>query len=443
VTAVTTQGTLGLALLAALCAMGGTRAAAPAGAQGETPVTAQIQHTLEEYLAQRGQAENISGVALYVSLGDPGPVIEAFAGNDGRDDKAPINGDTLFQIGSNTKHFEAAVILKLEAEGKLNIDQTVGRWLPEYPAWSGVTIRQLLNMTSPIPAYSETVVIGEAMGKDLNHQFTKRELIRSVYPRPDNQLPQPNGYFYSNTNNILAALIIEKASGKSFKEWLEREIFPQVGLYNSYYSEGVYPQKVLGRMTRGLFMNPECLDYQPKPCKVSLIAPLAGRDVSRMNMSWAGAAGAIVSNPRDLAKWVRALFGLRVIPQKQLDEMTTVVSMKSGTEIAHATEDDPRAFGLDLAQGYIKDLGGNYWFYQGETLGFRVVFAYWPQYDLVMSIATNSQPPQGEDKLGEQVLGGTFHILEKAGMINRPHPSARRSGPRATPGEACRPEAAS
>jgi D-alanyl-D-alanine carboxypeptidase len=281
------------------------------------------------------------------------------------------------------------------------------------------------------------------MGKDMNRQFTKGELIHTVYPRPDNPLPVPSGYFYSNTNNILAALIIEKASGKSFREWLENEIFPHVGLYNSYYSEGSYPDVVLARMPRGLFMNPECLDYQPKPCKESLLAPLVGRDVSRMNMSWAGAAGAIVSNPRDLAKWVRALFGGRVIPQRQLDEMMTTVSIKTGNEVARASDGDAHAFGLDVAQGYDKDLGGNYWFYQGSTLGFRAIFAYWPQYDLVITLATNSQPPPGEDKLGDEVLGGTFHILEKAGMIGQPRRADRRSCPPAIPAAACRPEAAS
>ena len=86
----------------------------------------QIQRTLDDYLAQRRDAEGISALYLHVDLGDPGPVIEAYAGSDGLRDNAAVNGSTLFQIGSNTKHFEAAAVLQLEAEGKLDIDQTVG-----------------------------------------------------------------------------------------------------------------------------------------------------------------------------------------------------------------------------------------------------------------------------------------------------------------------------
>jgi CubicO group peptidase (beta-lactamase class C family) len=80
-------------------------------------VITQIQQTLDDYLAQRHDIEGVSAVYLHVDLGDPGPVIEAYSGSDGLRDNAPINGDTLFQIGSNTKHFEAAVVLKLEAGG--------------------------------------------------------------------------------------------------------------------------------------------------------------------------------------------------------------------------------------------------------------------------------------------------------------------------------------
>ena len=92
----------------------------------DSSVLAQIQHALDDYLAQRHEVEGVSAIYLHVDVGDPGPVIEAYSGGDGLRDNAPINGDTLFQIGSNTKHFEAAVVLKLEADGKLEIGQSVG-----------------------------------------------------------------------------------------------------------------------------------------------------------------------------------------------------------------------------------------------------------------------------------------------------------------------------
>ena len=375
----------------------------------------QIQRTLDDYLAQRRDAEGISALYLHVDLGDPGPVIEAYAGSDGLRDNAAVNGSTLFQIGSNTKHFEAAAVLQLEAEGKLDIDQTVGLWLPEYAGWSHVKIRQLLNMTSGIPNYSETAAIGRIMASDMHHQFTNRELIDAAYPRADNVLPIPVGWFYSNTNNILAALIIEKASGSSLKEVFEK-LFSRAGLHDTFYADGVYPDAVLARVPVGLYKNPECLAYQPVPCEHSTLAPLLGKDMRGQNLSWAGGAGAIVSNPRDLARWVRALFGGRVIPRRQLEEMTTLVSQKTGERVEHAREKEP-AFGLDLVQAYRTELGGLFWYYQGETLGYRCIFAYWPQYNLVMTVATNSQPPAGTDRLGDLVLGKVLRILADASII--------------------------
>jgi D-alanyl-D-alanine carboxypeptidase len=388
----------------------------PARAADAT-VKARLQQLLDDYVARRSQAEGISSVALRADIGTRRQIVAVFSGTDGLADKQPIGPDTLFQIGSNTKHFTAALVLKLEAMGKLDIRQTVGRWLPQYRAWRDVSIQSLLNMTGPIPNYTETEEIGAVVGADLNHQFTPKRLIAAVDPDAGKRLPSPSGWFYSNTNNILAGLIIEAASGMSYKAALETLIFEPLGLRDTFYSDGPYPSAVLQRVPRGLYENRDCLLYQPKPCTRSTLAPLIGKDMRTQNLSWAGAAGAMISTPRDLDQWIRDLFSLRLFPQKQLDEMTAIVSEKTGLAIPEVSAEDPAGFGLNLARMYAPEPGGALWFYQGTTLGFRAIFAYWPQHDLVITAITNSQPPDGEDQFGKTVVSGALRILEDAGWL--------------------------
>ena len=396
----------------------------------DAALTAQLQRVIDAYVKDRASIEGLSGAALQVDRGAGHPIISVFAGNDGLADLKPIGAETLFQIGSNTKEFTAALILELEAAGKLKLDDTIGKWLPQYPAWKDVTIRSLIQMTSPIPNYSETVAIGEIQAADIHHQFSAKDLIGFVDPANGQHFPPASGWFYSNTNYILAGLIIEAASGMNYEQALTTMILEPLGLNDTFYADGPHPGPAaagphLARVPRALFLLQDCLDYQPQPCRLSTVAPLIGKDMRTGNLSWAAEAGAIISNPRDLASWIRALFEKRVIPEKQLEEMTTLVSNKTGLPLAEATADDPVGFGLGLGRAYRKEIGGAYWFYEGETLGFRTIFAYWPQFDLLITAAVNGRPPNGEDKFGPVVIGGAFAVLQQATRDGASKPDAK------------------
>jgi D-alanyl-D-alanine carboxypeptidase len=387
-------------------------------------LTAKLQQSLDAYVKDRAPIEGLSGVALRVDRGGGKPILAIYSGDNGLSDKKPIGRDTLFDIGSNTKEFTAALILKLEAAGKLSIDGTIGKWLPQYPAWKDVTIRALLQMVSGIPNYSETVEIGEIEVADLHHQFSAKDLIGFVDPNNGKRLPPNTGWFYSNTNYILAGLIIEAASGMNYEQALTTMIFEPLGLHDTYYADGPHPGPasagpMMSRVPRALYMLQDCLMYQPEPCKVSTLAPLIGKDMRLQNRSWAAEAGAIISNPHDLGLWIRALFEKRVVPAKQLDEMTTMVSNKTGAPLSEVTADEPGGFGLGLGRFYRKELGGAYWFYEGETLGFRTIFAYWPQEDLLITGSVNSRSPNGEDQFGPTVIGGAFAALQQARVVKK------------------------
>ena len=204
----------------------------------DAAITAQLQQILDAYVKDRASIEGLSGAALQVDRGAGKPILAIYAGDNGLSDKKPIGPDTLFDIGSNTKEFTSALILKLEAAGKLNIDDTIGRWLPQYPAWKDVTIRSLLQMTSPIPNYSETVAIGEIEVADLHHQFSAKDLIGFVDPANGEHFPPATGWFYSNTNYILAGLIIEAASGMNYEQALTTMILEPLGLHDTFYADG-------------------------------------------------------------------------------------------------------------------------------------------------------------------------------------------------------------
>jgi D-alanyl-D-alanine carboxypeptidase len=385
--------------------------ATAAMAAGATQVE-RVQAALDTWLAARAPIEKVTGIAAYISFGAAGPAIEAFAGKVGREPGArPVDQDTLYQIGSTSKSFTVAVILQLEAAGKLSIDDPLGKWLPEYPAWKDVTIRRLLNMTSGIPTYSETEWMSRAWTDEPGRAFTFKELADAAYPSATNQLPVSKGYDYSNTNYILAAMIAEKASGKSFRDLVHELVIEPHGLTSTFYEASTYPESVIKRLSSGYFENEACTAYQPHDCEKTWNAPILGRDVRSDTVSWMQSAGGAVSSARDVDRWMRAVFGGKVVPAKQQEEWTELISTKTGEPIATVSADDPGGFALGLARRILGPLGAQ-WFYEGESLGYRTLYVWIADQDLMITLQTNTQPPDGTDKIGDAVTT-LYEIVRK------------------------------
>ncbi len=395
--------------VASLLVVVGLTLVAASAAQADQPRTARIQAALEAWLADRAPAEKVTGIAAYISFGDPGPAIEAFAGKVGSDSQeSPVRQGTLFQMGNTSKSFAAALILKLEAVDTLSIDDKLGKWLPQYPAWKGVSIRRLLNMTSGIPNYSETEAMSRIWVRHGTRELTAEDLIKLVYPTGTGDLPASSGYHYSNTNYNLAGMIAAKAAGRSYRDLVHQMVIRTFGLDSTFYEDGTYPGAVIARLAHGYFDNPACSDYQPN-CTRSWNLPLMRRDVRGMNTSWTQAAGGAIADARDVDRWMRAVFEGRVVPPKQQAEWMALVSIKTGEPIADVSADDPRGFSLGLGKAVLGSIGAH-WFYQGETLGYRTLYVWFEQENIMITLQTNSQPAADADKFHD-VLGTIYQIV--------------------------------
>ncbi len=383
-------------------------AAAPASAsESDAALRAALLQDLNAQLGARATPEHISAISLSISLHGQPNINLAVGRTQYGGGGIPATSPQLWQIGSNTKAFTAATILQLEAEGKLTIAQTVGRWLPQYPAWKNVTIHHLLDMTSGIPGYDTVPQMLSDYAKNPTRNFTIPQLIAYVYPGNPHAPKPTTGYDYSNTNFLLAELIIERVTHDSYSSEIERRFFRTLGLTSTYYSGTQYPSSILDRMVSGYFFSHDADNAG--------LAPLLGQDVRDDSVSWMQGAGAIVSTPEDLTHWCRALYSGPILAPKQRAELFTLVSLRTGKPIATTTASEPRGFGLGVAQMTMPQLG-TVWFYEGMTLGYRMIHIYFPKQDAVIAFGLNSQPDSKQNE--SQKLGlAIYKTLHAAGRL--------------------------
>ncbi len=376
-------------------------AAAPSPAQPTSALAAALQRDLNAYLKERGEREHLSALSMSVSVANDGPMLNLTAGTTRYGSGPRVAPSDLFQIGSNTKAFTAVAVLQLEAQGRLSIDAPIGTYLPQYPAYAKLTLRQLLSMTGGIESYDNTPAWEKAFAANPMADMSTDRLIRMVYPK---FLSAPGTkYHYSNTGYLLAQEVVAaRSEGKSFSAAMAR-IIAGAGLKNTYYTSNLFPAEVAKRVVAGYYENDD-----------AGFGKFIGKDVSRFSLSWAQGAGSIVSTPADLVVWARAMYqGTALLPAKQKAELLSLNSTKTAKPIAAATAGDPSGFGLGVAQKYIPGFG-TFWFYQGETLGFRAVHLYFPGSNLVVAIFANSRPVEKNSHL-QQLMKAVYSTIKSGG----------------------------
>jgi D-alanyl-D-alanine carboxypeptidase len=393
--------TVACALLGPAGLFPGSAASASAGPAHDNGagLRASLRHDLSQYLKARRKAEHISAVSLRVTFRGSGPGINLAAGTT-RYSGPPVSSSALWQIGSNTKAFTSVILLQLEAEGKLSINDPLGKWLPQYPAWRSITIKRLLNMTSRIPNYTGQPAFQATLAAALRTHFTAARLVSYVAGLPLG----PKGWHYSNTNYILAQMIIERVTHDSYAGQLTKRIITPLRLHNLCYAPNTCPAADATRMPAGYFFiagAPPSLLGKPMP-------PLA--------LTWAQGAGAIVSSLHDMTSWDRALYRGQELPPRQQRQLESLVSQATGKPIPRTTRADPLGFGLGLGQITSRPIG-TAWYYEGETIGNRVLHFYFPRSGTIIAVALNSAVAPAADAIGALAIS-VYQTLQKAGAVH-------------------------
>jgi D-alanyl-D-alanine carboxypeptidase len=264
------------------------------------------------------------------------------------------------------------ILLQLEAEGRLSINDTLAKWLPQYPEWGSITIKSLLDMTSGIPDYSDTPAFLEYVEANINEVFTTPQLLSYAYGLPLGT----NAYSYTNTDYLLAQLIIERATHDSYADQLTRRIFAPLHLTDTCLAPDTCPPSIAAKMATPYFYGIGT-------------GPLAGEAAPPLNLSFAQGAGGIVSTLSNVATWDRALYRGLLLPPRQQRELESLISTTTSQPISTTNFSDPEGYGLGVAQITAPGIG-TVWYYEGETYGHRMVTMYDPVTGITIVVAANS-----------------------------------------------------
>ena len=220
-----------------------------------------------------------------------------------------VNEYTVFEIGSVTKTFTATAVLQLWEQGKLDLDDPLGKYFPEFEKGAGITIRRLLHMQSGLrreffPA-EDLENDHDLLKKYYTDGFSDEELLAALFEAEPGHVPETK-YEYSNVNYTLLAMIIEKITGKSYGAYIREHIFSVCGMEHSYCTEP-------GRLTS----VPEPVPEETYAFDFNDVFPTGYMSDFRT----ARGAGDICSCAADLLAFDRALTGGNLISRESLDEM--------------------------------------------------------------------------------------------------------------------------
>jgi CubicO group peptidase (beta-lactamase class C family) len=300
----------------------------------------------------------------------------------------PATTSMIYSIGSISKQFTAASILLLAEEGKLSLDDPVGRWLPDLTRANEVTIRQVLSMTSGYQDYWPQDYVMPSMMKSASPE----KILKGWAQKPLDFEPGMKSQ-YSNTNYVAAGVIVERLSGMSVFDFLHRRVFDPLGIKSVFDSDSSALQP--GAPTR----------YHRYGLGPARPAPKEGK-------GWMFAAGELAMTASDLAKWDISMIDQAILKPQSYREMERAELLKNGASTQ---------YGLGVHVSLVN--GRRVLAHGGEVSGFTAQNAVYPDDRAAVIVLTNMDANPAAvnlaNKIGEIIFApsGNRDLLARAKTI--------------------------
>lgn len=281
--------------------------------------------------------------------------------------------DTRFRTGSIAKQFTATAVLLLHEQGKFELSDPIGKYLPDLPeSWRSATIHQLLTHTSGIPPYTQGPVF-ERMSRT---GAMPKEMIDSVRDKPL-EFAHGTQFKYNNTGYIVLGMLIEKVSSVSYQRFVQENIFDRVGMRDSGFDE---QHKIIPKRAKGYSLIKETL-----------------QNADFLDTTSAWSAGGFYSTVQDLIVWSEALAHQKLLNGDSTKRMFSIY---------------PEAVVQGMHYGYAVTLterfGHAIQYHGGGITGFQSVLQRYPEVGLVIAILSNVDSGDDSDVIAPWTLGDSL-----------------------------------
>ncbi|WP_457423778.1 serine hydrolase domain-containing protein [Roseateles sp. P5_E7] len=326
-------------------------------AQAATPATpAAMAAYADQLLDAQKIARDGPGITVLVARGDQ-LLYKGARGAASIELGVPMQPDHLLRIGSVTKQFAAATLLRQIDEGKAKFDDPLSKFLPDYPNGANITLLQLLNHTSGVKSYTG---IAGYMVNPIRRDLTTAELIKEFKDLPADFAPGEK-WAYNNSGYVLLGAVVEAISGKSWHQTLDEALLKPAQITSVHFEAG---DQLFKGMARGYTLNGQ-----------GQVAP-----AGLLSMTQPHAAGALIGNAEGLWRWNQALHGGKLISKASYERMTTPEGPAK-----------PRNYGFGIGTGSLRDQA--LLSHGGGIHGFTSLLSYLPKSQTTVVILRNSDSP--------------------------------------------------